>query len=212
MTLRMEIKALLFEIESRFQDKVHSGALLVAISGIDASGKGYISNMLTASLNNSGYKVANVGIDPWQNLPKIRLSKVNAGEHFYHNAIRFDALFQQLLLPLKKQRSVTATMDYMQQTENEFHPYTYHYQDIDIILVEGIFLLQSRWLAYYDLSIWVDCSESTALKRAIKRNQEGLSEADLVTEYETIYFPAQRFHDLQDSPRSLAEIHFDNQR
>jgi putative protein kinase ArgK-like GTPase of G3E family len=42
-------------------------AFTLAISGIDASGKGYITKLVQEELERRGLKVANINIDPWQN-------------------------------------------------------------------------------------------------------------------------------------------------
>lgn len=210
MPQNTDLPFLVAEIQSRYHALQQQGALLVAVSGIDGSGKGFVSKQLEQMLQEGGLAVANIGIDPWQNLPDVRLCDTNSGPHFYHNAMRFEALFDTLVLPLKQNRSVTVSMDYMEQTADVFRPHNYHYSDIDIVLLEGIFLLQPRWLAQFDLSIWVNCSEATALRRAIARNQEGLSEAELVAEYHKIYFPAQHFHNQLDKPQELADFILDN--
>jgi hypothetical protein len=46
----------------------------------------------------------------------------------------------------------------------------------------------------YDLSFWVSCSFETALARAVARAQEGLTPAEKVKAYRTIYCPAQEIH------------------
>lgn len=196
----MDLQNLVNEIQNRHRTRNNSNALLIGISGIDGSGKGFITHKLKPALTRRGFKVANIGVVPWQNLPAIRMSETNSGAHFYHNGIRFYALFEQLLLPLKTERSATCDMDYMEQTAEHFSSYTYRFVDIDNVLVEGIFLFQSLWLQYIDMSIWIECSEKTALARAISRNQEGLTETDLIAEYQTIYFPAQRYHQEKDAP------------
>lgn len=64
---------------------------------------------------------------------------------------------------------------------------------------------------YYDLSFWIECSFETALKRAILRNQEGLSEQELIADYETIYFPAERVHLAKDNPQAFVDGIFLNE-
>lgn len=75
-------------------------SVLVAVSGIDASGKGRIAARIVAGLRARGIGVANINVDGWLNLPRKRFNPANPGEHFYLNAIRFDELFSQLVLPL----------------------------------------------------------------------------------------------------------------
>ena len=63
----------------------------------------------------------------------------------------------------------------------------------------------------FDLAIWVDCSFSTALARAIERGQEGLTPAETIAAYETIYFPAQRIHFERDDPQATADLILENE-
>jgi len=41
----------------------------------------------------------------------------------------------------------------------------------------------------YDLSVWIECSFETALKRAVARAQESLPPVDTIRAYETIVLP-----------------------
>ena len=77
-------------------------------------------------------------------------------------------------------------------------------------LIEGIFLFKPQYRKHFDLAIWIDCSFPTALARAIDRAQEGLSPANTIAAYDTIYFPAQRIYLAQDKPRENADLIFEN--
>ena len=79
--------------------KTHSPqrALLVGISGIDASGKGFITQKLSERLRKDGWNVAVISADDWLNLPKVCMNSKNYAEHFYEHAIRFDEMFEQLI-------------------------------------------------------------------------------------------------------------------
>ena len=187
-------------------------ALLVAISGIDGSGKGYITSKMAGLLAQRNLNIATIDIDGWLNLPEQRFSITQPARHFYENAIRFDALFAQLVWPLRDRRSIHLEADYAEETASEYRKYIYQFEDIDIILLEGIYLLKWQFQSTYDLSFWIECSFETALERAIARSQEGLSPAETVATYQTIYFPAQRIHFEQDQPQQAATaiIHNDS--
>ena len=47
----------------------------VAISGIDASGKGYVAKLLEDELRMQGLRVATIHLDPWQNPITVRLQR-----------------------------------------------------------------------------------------------------------------------------------------
>jgi len=179
-------------------------ALLVAISGIDGLGKGYITSRLDEALAQQNLRVATINIDGWLHLPAKRFSQTNPAEHFYNNAIRFDELFTQLVLPLRDRRSILLETDYAEETASEYRKHLYQFENMDLILLEGIYLLKQSFQSTYDLSFWIDCSFETALERAIARSQEGLSPAETVTAYQTIYFPAQQIHFKRDQPQQAS--------
>lgn len=178
----------------------------MAISGIDGSGKGYTSALLAEYLRARALKVAVLNIDGWLNLPSVRFSTTRPHEHFYRNAIRFDEMFRELVLPLRDRKSVRLEADFAEETASSYRRHVYSYENIDVILLEGIYLLKREHQRHYDLSIWLECSFETALERAIARAQEGLSPAETVRAYRTIYFPAQELHFAVDGPRDAADL------
>ena len=88
-------------------------SLLVGISGIDASGKGYIASQLSASLA-ANLNVAVVNADGWLNLPEVRFSESDPGRHFYENAFRLDEMFESLIVPLKQNAKVDLVADFLE--------------------------------------------------------------------------------------------------
>ncbi|HXV60386.1 MAG TPA: uridine kinase [Vicinamibacteria bacterium] len=207
---RIDTRATLKDCERRIfslrADLPAARSLLVAISGIDGSGKGYTSSLLAEYLRARALSVAVLNIDGWLNLPSVRFRTSRPHEHFYRNAIRFDEMFRNLVLPLRDRRSVRLEADFAEETASSYRRHLYAYEDVDVILLEGIYLLKREHRHHYDLSIWVECSFETALERAITRSQEGLTPAETVRAYRTIYFPAQALHFAVDGPRDAADL------
>lgn len=185
-------------------------SLLVGISGIDGSGKGYVTLQIEARLAQRSIAAANINVDGWLNLPDKRLNQSEPAKHFYENAIRFDAFFDQLVLPLRNKRIVNLVADFTEETAKSSRKHTYSFTNVDVVLVEGIFLFKRDYRKLFDLAIWVDCSSWTALARALERKQEGLPPAATIKAYETIYFPAQKIHLDIDKPRDSADLIIDN--
>jgi len=180
--------------------------LLVALSGIDGSGKGYVTARIATALERDGLRPAVINIDGWLNLPHLRFSPCRPAAHFYAHALRFEEMFARLVLPLRDRRSVRLVADHVEETATTYRRHLYEFDDIDVILLEGIYLLKRSFRGQYDLSIWVECGFETALARAIARGQEGLSPAATARAYRTIYFPAQRIHLERDDPRGSADL------
>ena len=197
-------------ILQRFYDFSNDHAFTVAISGIDASGKGYVAKRLEAELTAKGLRVANINVDPWQNPIPIRLKKENAAENFYRNVFRWDDVFEQLIIPLRTTRSIHLASQLLFSHADEYFDFTYDFRHIDILLLDAIFLFQQKFLIHYDLNVWIDCSFETGLIRAVKRNVERLSKQRLIEDYQTYYYPAQRYHFKKDSPRDLSHLIYCN--
>jgi uridine kinase len=183
---------------------------LVAITGIDGSGKSYLAAQLQKQLGAHGVCAAIINVDGWLNLPHKRFDNSNPAEHFYLHAVRFEEMFRQLVLPLRDRRSLRLEADYAEETATEYRRHTYEFEELDVILLEGIYLLKRPFQAYYDLSVWIECSFETALERAIARAQEGLTPQVTAKAYRNIYFPAQEIHFQRDDPRSAARIVVNN--
>ena len=183
---------------------------LVAITGIDGCGKGYFAAQLLKQLAAQGVCAAIISVDGWLNLPPVRFDRSNPAEHFYLHAIRFDEMFGQLVLPLRDRRSLRLEADYAEETAAEYRKQTYEFEDLDVILLEGIYLLKRPFQAYYDLSVWIECSFEAALERALARAQEGLPPRATAEAYRSIYFPAQEIHFRRDDPRSAATLIVNN--
>lgn len=207
----MNVKPILREITKELKKVPTERSLLVGISGIDASGKGFITAKLAKEIENEGFNVANINVDGWLNLPHIRFDSSNFAQNFYENAIRFDEMFEKLILPLRKNRSIQLTADFAEETAAEFRRHEYIYENIDIILLEGIFLFKNDFKDYFDLKTWIECSFEIALQRAVSRSQENLSPEETVRAYETIYFPAQKIHFKQDNPQKSADLIWQNE-
>lgn len=206
----MNLKPVIDAIRAKLHLVPPDHSLLIGVSGIDASGKGYIAAKLDHILRSHGLRTALINVDGWLNLPSVRFSVTDPGRHFYENALRLDELFEKLILPLRSDRSIRLTADLVRETANETRQFEYVFENVDLILVEGIFLFKRRFAPHFDLKIWVDCSFETALERAVSRSQEGLDEAATVKAYETIYFPAQLVHFETDTPKLVADLIFNN--
>ncbi|MEW6131404.1 MAG: uridine kinase [Acidobacteriota bacterium] len=179
--------------------------LLTTITGIDGSGKTFLSKQVVEELRQQGLNAILLHLDEWHNPAHIRFSESNPAENFYRQGLRFDELFELLVLPLKRHRALHLEVELLRVPEETTYQHTYDFADVEIILLEGIFMLQKKFREHFDWSVWIDCSFETALERALERNQEHLSQADIIRDYHRIYFPAQQIHFERDAPRAFAD-------
>ncbi|QEY31230.1 uridine kinase [Synechococcus sp. RSCCF101] len=182
---------------------------MIGVSGIDGSGKGYISSLIATRLRESNRSVEVIGIDGWLARPCERFSKTDPAQHFLDHGIRLHDFYHLVFAPL----SQTGFLDLITQhsgpgNEAEYVDYHYQIKGPEILVFEGIFLFQPPFA--FDYSIWVDCSFETALARAIERNQEGLGVEEILQDYNSIYHAAQRLHMTRDKPKEMATLIYDN--
>ena len=185
-------------------------AALIGISGIDGSGKGFITARFDQRLRDLGWSVAVVRADDWLNLPDVCVNRDNPAEHFYENALRLEEMFERLILPLRNERRVDLVANCGDAKAIAYRKHHYVFRNIDILLLEGIFLFKWAYRDQFDLKVWIDSSFDIALNRAIARGQEGLPPAETKHAFEAIYFPAQRLHFERDQPREIADVVFNN--
>jgi uridine kinase len=146
-------------------------------------------------------------VDGWLNPPSLRFARERLGERFYEHAIRFEDMFRELVLPLRRARSIRIEVDQITETATEHHRHAFVFDDVDVILLEGIFLLKRVYGANYGLARWVECSfetAETALARAVGRAQEGLAPADTVRGLRDHLHPRPRLHLALDVPQAAA--------
>ncbi len=107
-------------------------SVLVAVTGIDGSGKGYVASRIVRGLEGLGLRAEALNVDGWLNLPSARFDASNPAEHFYRNAIRFEEMFERLVLPLRDRRSVRVEADFAEETAHAFRRHAYAFEDVDL--------------------------------------------------------------------------------
>jgi uridine kinase len=185
-------------------------APLVAVSGIDGSGKSTMAPALAAALAGRGVHAAVVTLDPWHTPAPMRFNARDPARHFYRHAFRWAELFERVIDPLRRDRGLELVLPLLRLADDSWYDHVYDFHDVDAVILEGIFVLRRLLRPRYDVAVWIHCSFETALRRALVRNQEGRDVAALETDYATIYSPAQRLHFRRDQPQTAADMILDN--
>lgn len=207
----MTLKQVVDEILDARRTVPPERSVLTAISGIDAGGKGYFTERLEAELQRLGVNAVAIGVDSWLNIDRFDPSDPEGPvEHYYNNSIRFEEMFSETILPLRENRSLQVEIDYADELSTEYERRTLTFNDVDVILQEGVYLLKRIFRPYYDRTVWIDCTFETALQRAITRGQEGLPPQETTRDYANIYNLAQRLHFQRDEPQGAASVVVNN--
>lgn len=151
----MKRSQLLEELAGRIVPTQQTHPLRVAIDGADAAGKTSLAQELGEHLNAHGRPVIRSSIDGFHNPASIRYERgKTAPDGYYYDSFNYYALTESLLVPLGSggSRQVRrAVFDY--RTDSAFEAPTESAEVNAILLFDGVFLLRSELLQYWDFSI-----------------------------------------------------------
>ncbi|WP_354623464.1 uridine kinase [Psychromonas sp. MME2] len=195
-----QIKSVLRDLHNK---KASSKAQIIAISGIEGGGKRALTEKIAQALRLEGINVAIVHGDDWEAAENIRFNVMNSPEEYYLNAYRYDEMIEQLILPLKLFSSVTTSVT----LDDVNHPRTveYDFTDIEIVLIEGVYLLQEAYLELYDYTCWVESDFDAAFTRLVNQANIEESQEALVNLFEQLIKPASQYHIYSDDPKGNAD-------
>lgn len=182
---------------------------LVAITGPDCSGKSTLADGLVAVVGRARRSVV-VHADDFHREKKFRYAGEDEVENYLRRSIDFDALETKVLSPIRRHgrlRFSELLLDipsdtYTRRVEFDVEPGM-------LVIVEGVFLLQSKLLNYWDQSIFVWAEPEVLVKRGIERDGILLG-GDVERRYREKYLPAQARHLIEDEPLDYANLVIDN--
>jgi uridine kinase len=190
------------QIESVLRDlqnkKESTKALVVAISGIEGGGKRALTEKVATALRLEGLSVAIVHTDDWEACESVRFNVMNSPEEYYLNAYRFDEMIEQLILPLKLFGNIKTSVS----LKDVINPRTveYDFHDIDIVLIEGVYLLQEAYLDLYDYTCWVESDFDAAYQRLTEQSNIEQSQEAILNIFELMIN-----HIYTDNPQGHAD-------
>ncbi len=195
-----QIKSVLRDLHNQ---KESTKTQIVAISGIEGGGKRALTDKVAAALTLEGVRVAVVHCDDWESCESVRFNVMSSPEEYYLNAYRFDEMVEELILPLKLFGSIKTSVT----LKDVLNPRTveYDFTDIDIILIEGVYLLQEAYMELYDYTCWVESDYDAAFARLAGQADIEQSQKAVVNLFELLIKPAGQYHIYTDDPQGRAK-------
>ena len=195
-----QIKSVLRDLHHQ---KESTKAQIIAISGIEGGGKRALTEKVAAALRLEGICVAIVHTDDWEAAENVRFNVMNSPEEYYLHAYRFDEMIEQLILPLKLFGSIKTSVT----LDDVLNPRTveYDFNNIDIVLIEGVYLLQEAYLDLYDYTCWVESDYDAAFTRLAGQTNIEQSQETLARLFELLIKPAGQYHIYTDDPQGNAK-------
>lgn len=186
---------------------------IIAIDGIDASGKSSLAKEIASRLKEKLYKVQLVHIDDFHYPKVIRYSKgKDSPQGFYFDSYDYQTIISKLIIPFKNQEKVIIIKSFDLENDKENIIKT-EVEENTILIVEGIFLQRKELDAYWDLKIFLDVEFEIAEKRNLIRDLNTNPNADkenIIDRFNKRYKAGQILYFEYENPKNKADIVIDN--
>lgn len=181
--------------------------VLVAVDGVDASGKTTLADRL-AALVAPQRPVVRATIDSFH---RPRAERYRRGrdspEGCYCDSFDVEALGSRLLQPFARGDAfVPAVFDHARDVPVDVSPK--QAPPDGVLLVDGVFLQRPELAGSWDLAIHLRVPDEEVLRRAVVR--DGGRPAEVEALYRSRYLPAQRLYEAQSKPEESADVVLEN--
>ena len=187
--------------------------LVVAINGIDASGKTTFTGHLRDVLAERGNRVQVIHLDDYH-LPRSLRRACTAPPPICYYRQTFDwERFTRLLRSVRQGNLELSETVLDLETDNYTVECSYEVDAETIVLAEGVFLLQPDLLSLYDLTIFLEITEEECLQRVTRRDGYLFGDEAAIRErYLEKYLPGQALYLAEANPARVADVVIDNNR
>jgi uridine kinase len=171
----------------------------VAVDGPPGAGKTTLADELAVVLRARGREVVRATIDDFLHPPARRYARGEySAEGCYHDTHDHDGLKRVLLDPLGPggDRRFRCAVD---------RPVTTAAADA-VLVFDGVFLLRPELNDRWELRVFVSTAFETTVERAVIREREVSSRADVERRWRERYIPAQRLYFAAVRPGERADI------
>lgn len=184
--------------------------LLVAIDGVDTSGKTTLADELRDRIRTR--PVVRLSIDGFHNPGIVRMRQGEfSPEGYFEDSFNYTFLREQVLDRIRRGENnvVPGIFDY--RVEAAVHKPPLAVPPKAVVIMDGVFLLRRELAEYWDLSVFLEVSFETVLERARLRDIGLFGEMALLEEkYRRRYIPGQELYFAREHPRARATFVLDN--
>lgn len=200
-------------IINKIKQTKKSKPIIIAFDGVDTSGKTTLADAIDLSMRKQNvFEPIRVQIDRFHNPKEIRTQKGDLSpEGFFYDSFNLSAIYENIINPIKTGTKTIITGIYDYRIEQHIEEYRIPINNNSVILFDGIFMHRDELYKNWDLSIFLDISFETVLKRAIKRDIDLFSsEENIKKRYLCRYIPGEEIYLNSCNPKKRAHIVIDN--
>lgn len=184
-------------------------ALRVGVDGVDGAGKTVLADELASLLSTRGVAVLRASVDGFHHPAEVRYRRGrHSPEGFFRDSYDYGRLRQQLLDPLGPggdRQVVRAIHDV--GDDRAVEPRVESAADVDVLVVDGIFLHRPELRDCWDYSVFLDVDFGVSIPRGSRR---GYGHPDPSADANRRYVDGQRLYLRECQPQRHASVVIDN--
>ena len=206
MTEKVSREELVVQLTARVLALDEAAPRAVAVTGMSCTGKTTLAGDLAEVLTGAGRPVVPVAYDDFHHPRDRRYRRGRtSAEGYLEDAFDPDALVRLVLEPLRRERAVI-TASYDLAADEPVAPEPVPLPANAVVLVEGSFLLVPELAARWDLAVLVVADPERVLERAVVRDADLGTPAQVREMYLRRYLAAEALHQDRHDPWSRADV------
>jgi len=183
------------------------GRPIVAIDGVDGSGKTTFADELAPVLAQKGRPVVRASVDGFHNTKTIRYRRGrNDPEGFFLDSYNYESLRRFLVDPFRAGADVVNTACYDHAADREISK-PKAVEPSTVLLIDGIFLHRDELRNLWDFSVFLSVPFSVSYTRMAVRDG---SNPDPMAEENRRYYEGQKIYLRKCQPEARASVIVDN--
>lgn len=187
--------------------------ILVAFDGVDNAGKTVLADKLFETMKSQNiFSPVRISIDKFHNPKEIRLHQGELSpEGFFNDSFNYKNIIENVIMPVKSNNDylISGVFDY--KTESTINEIKIPISKDTVVLFDGIFMNRDELYKYWDISIFLDVTFETVLKRALARDVKLFGfEKEVIKKYNHQYIPGEKIYLNKCKPKERADIVIDN--
>ncbi|MBN2794680.1 MAG: hypothetical protein JXR88_04690 [Clostridia bacterium] len=184
--------------------------IIVAIDGIDASGKTSFANEVKEAIKNR--PVLRLSMDDFHNPKEQRIKRgYLSPEGYYYDSFDYAFLLDQILKPLKGGVLKIPTKLFDYKTEQSLVEEWVELEKHTIIIFDGVFMMRDQLIEFWDYSIFLEITFDEALNRGLRRDIHYFNDQRLLIEkYNKRYLPGQSIYLTDVNPKDKVDMVIDH--
>lgn len=201
------IKNRILEIQERKKKPI-----LVAINGIEGTGKTVLAEKMTEYLNSENLNAIQVSIDGFHFNKEVRYKQGRDSAKGYYEDSYDEIAFVEKVLKSSQTEFPNYTIGTHNLESDEYlNLEPIKLKENSILITDGAYLFKPNYRNHWDLKIYLKTSFEIAMKRGIERDKNSLGGIELTKEkYEKRYHKSSRIYLNENEPEKIADIIIDN--